>query len=202
MRISKVYTRGGDAGKTSLASGVRISKASLRVSAYGDVDELNSFLGLARARIADQALQQLLGQIQNDLFVVGADLATPVPAPDPAPNSAPNSAKAKSRSMRRISQGEVESLEKAIDLYNESLPPLKEFILPAGNEAGALLHVARAVARRAERGAVRLSEDAAEAGKINPQAITYLNRLSDLLFVLARVANRQGGSAEVFAEFR
>ncbi len=202
MRISKVYTRGGDAGKTSLASGVRISKASLRVSAYGDVDELNSFLGLARARIADQALQQLLGQIQNDLFVVGADLATPVPAPDPAPNSAPNSAKAKSRSMRRISQGEVESLEKAIDLYNESLPPLKEFILPAGNEAGALLHVARAVARRAERGAVRLSEDAAEAGKINPQTIAYLNRLSDLLFVLARVVNRQGSSAEVFAEFR
>ena len=200
MRISKVYTRGGDAGKTSLASGARISKASLRVSAYGDVDELNSFLGLARARIADQALQQLLGQIQNDLFVIGADLATPVP--DPAPNSAPNSTKAKSGSMRRVSQGEVESLEKAIDLYNESLPPLKEFILPAGNEAGALLHVARAVARRAERGAVRLSEDAAEAGKINPQAIAYLNRLSDLLFVLARVVNRQGGSAEVFAEFR
>ncbi len=104
--------------------------------------------------------------------------------------------------MRRISQGEVESLEKAIDLYNESLPPLKEFILPAGNEAGALLHVARAVARRAERGAVRLSEDAAEAGKINPQTIAYLNRLSDLLFVLARVVNRQGSSAEVFAEFR
>ena len=204
MRISKVYTRGGDAGKTSLASGARISKASLRVSAYGDVDELNSFLGLARARIADQALQQLLGQIQNDLFVIGADLATPVPdpAPDPAPNSAPNSTKAKSRSMRRVSQSEVESLEKSIDLYNNSLPPLKEFILPAGNEVGALLHVARAVARRAERGAVRLSEDAAEAGKINPQTITYLNRLSDLLFVLARVVNRQGDSAEVFAEFR
>ncbi len=196
MRISKVYTRGGDAGKTSLASGARISKASLRVSAYGDVDELNSFLGLARARIADQALQQLLGQIQNDLFVVGADLATPVP------DQAPNSTKAKPGSMRRISQSEVESLEKSIDLYNDSLPPLKEFILPAGNEAGALLHVARAVARRAEREAVRLSEDAAEAATINPQTIIYLNRLSDLLFVLARVVNRQGGSAEVFAEFR
>ncbi|MEE8177774.1 MAG: cob(I)yrinic acid a,c-diamide adenosyltransferase, partial [Acidobacteriota bacterium] len=168
------------------------SKASLRVSAYGDVDELNSFLGLARARIADQALQQLLGQIQNDLFVIGADLATPVPDP----------VQGNSGSMRRVSQSEVESLEKSIDLYNDSLPPLKEFILPAGNEAGALLHVARAVARRAERGAVRLSEDAAEAGKINPQTITYLNRLSDLLFVLARVVNRQGGPAEVFAEFR
>ena len=200
MRISKVYTRGGDAGKTSLASGARISKASLRVSAYGDVDELNSFLGLARARIKDQALQQLLGQIQNDLFIIGADLATPVP--DPAPGPAPNAAKTKSRSMRRVGQSEVESLEKSIDLYNDSLPPLKEFILPAGNEAGALLQVARAVARRAERGAVRLSEDAAEAGKINPQTITYLNRLSDLLFVLARVVNRQGGPAEVFAEFR
>ena len=200
MRISKVYTRGGDAGKTSLASGARISKASLRVSAYGDVDELNSFLGLARARIKDQALQQLLGQIQNDLFIIGADLATPVP--DPAPDPAPNAAKTKSRSMRRVGQSEVESLEKSIDLYNDPLPPLKEFILPAGNEVGALLHVARAVARRAERGAVRLSEDAAEAGKINPQTIAYLNRLSDLLFVLARVANRQGGSAEVFAEFR
>ncbi len=162
------------------------------------MDELNSFLGLARARITDQALQKLLGQIQNDLFVVGADLATPVPAPDPALNTT----KAKPGSMRRISQSEVESLEKSIDLYNDSLPPLKEFILPAGNEAGALLHVARAVARRAERGAVRLSEDAAEAGKINPQTITYLNRLSDLLFVLARVVNRQGGPAEVFAEFR
>ncbi|MCH8267419.1 MAG: cob(I)yrinic acid a,c-diamide adenosyltransferase [Acidobacteria bacterium] len=200
MRISKVYTRGGDAGKTSLASGARISKASLRVSAYGDVDELNSFLGLARARIKDQALQQLLGQIQNDLFIIGADLATPVP--DPAPDPAPNAAKTKSRSMRRVGQSEVESLEKSIDLYNDPLPPLKEFILPAGNEVGALLHVARAVARRAERGAVRLSEDAAEAGKINPQTIAYLNRLSDLLFVLARVVNRQGGSAEVFAEFR
>ncbi len=197
VRISKVYTRGGDEGKTSLATGARISKASRRVSAYGDVDELNSFLGLARARIADQALQQLVGQIQNDLFVVGADLATPVPDPAPDP------AKAKPDSMRRISQKEVESLEKSIDLYNDSLPPLKEFILPAGNEAGALLHVARAVARRAERGAVRLSEEAEaeEAGRINPQAITYLNRLSDLLFVLARVVNRQGGSAEVFAEF-
>ena len=145
MRISKVYTRGGDEGKTSLASGERISKASGRVSAYGDVDELNSFLGLARARISDERLQQLLGQIQNDLFVLGADLATPVP----------DAAQGKTDSMRRVSQSEVESLESAIDRYNEPLPPLKEFILPAGNEAGSLLHVARAVARRAERGAVR-----------------------------------------------
>ena len=191
VRISKVYTRGGDEGKTGLASGERISKASGRVSAYGDVDELNSFLGLARARISDERLQQLLGQIQNDLFVLGADLATPVPDP----------AQGKTDSMRRVSQSEVESLESAIDRYNEPLPPLKEFILPAGNEAGSLLHVARAVARRAERGAVRLSEEA-EAGRLNPQAIIYLNRLSDLLFVLARVVNRQGGSEEVFAEFR
>ena len=184
MRISKVYTRTGDQGQTSLATGERVSKASLRVSAYGEVDELNSLLGLARTKIAGE-LQPLLEQIQNDLFVLGADLAAPLSAPgQPDP-------------MRRISPAEVETLEKAIDRYNEALPPLKEFILPAGNEAGALLHVARAVARRAERETVRL----AQTERINPQAITYLNRLSDLLFVLARAANRQGGSSEVFAQF-
>ena len=192
MRISKVYTRTGDQGQTSLASGDRVSKASLRVSAYGAVDELNSFLGLARTKIAGAdprqagtGLQPLLEEIQNHLFVLGADLAAPLAAagqPDP---------------IRRISPAEVETLEKAIDRHNETLPPLKEFILPAGNEAGALLHVARAVARRAERETVRL----AQTEDINPQAMTYLNRLSDLLFVLARVANRQGGESEVFAQF-
>ncbi len=146
MRISKVYTRTGDQGQTSLATGERLSKASLRVSAYGEVDELNSFLGLIRAKIAGADLQPLLEQIQNDLFVLGADLAAPLPAggqPDP---------------IRRISPAEIAILEKAVDRYNETLPPLKEFILPAGNEAGALLHVARAVARRAERETVRLAQ--------------------------------------------
>lgn len=185
MRISKVYTRGGDGGQTSLASGARASKDSLRVCAYGEVDELNSFLGLARTKIAGTELQRLLEQIQNDLFILGADLAAPLPAGG------------KQDPIRRISQVEVEILERAIDHYNEMLPSLEEFILPAGNEAGALLHVTRAVARRAERETVRL----AQAENINPQALIYLNRLSDLLFVLARVANRQGGSSEVFAQF-
>ena len=187
MRITKVYTRTGDSGETSLATGVRVSKASLRVCAYGDVDELNSFLGLARCRINDAALLQLLHQIQNELFVLGADLSTPLPYP--ASNQADL--------VRRISQSEAESLEKTIDRYNETLPPLEEFILPGGNEAAALLHVARAVARRAERTTVHL----AKAETINPHALVYLNRLSDLLFVLARAANQQGGTSEVSAEF-
>ena len=187
MRISKVYTRSGDAGQTSLASGERVSKASLRVSAYGEVDELNSLLGLARTKLADPEIQKLLERVQNDLFVLGADLSTPVS----------DYSAAHLPSIRRIRPAEVESLEKAIDRYNDTLPPLEEFILPAGNEAGALLHVARAVARRAERATVHL----AAAEKLNPEALAYLNRLSDLLFVLARVVNREGGSAEVFARF-
>ncbi len=186
MRINKVYTRTGDEGETSLGTGVRTSKGSPRVSAYGDVDELNSFLGLARTKIADPQLQELLERIQNELFVLGADLAVPLPGLTHTPDR-----------QRRISQTEIENLETTIDHYNETLPPLEEFILPAGNEAGATLHVARAVARRAEREVVRL----AQAENINPLVLVYLNRLSDLLFVLARVANRQGGSDEVFAKF-
>jgi|SRR5579885_1011980 len=184
MRITKVYTRGGDGGQTSLASGERTGKDSLRVCAYGEVDELNSFLGLARTKITGTEIEALLRQIQNDLFVLGADLAAPLPN--------------EGRDLiRRISEAEVEMLEKQIDHYNETLPPLKEFILPAGTEAAALLHISRSVARRAERETVRL----ANAEHINPQAMIYLNRLSDLLFVLARVANLQSGSGEVFAEF-
>ena len=120
------------------------------------------------------------------MFVLGADLAVPLPGLTHTPDR-----------QRRISQTEIESLETTIDHYNETLPPLEEFILPAGNEAGATLHIARAVARRAEREVVRL----AQAENINPHVLVYLNRLSDLLFVLARVANRQGGSDEVFAKF-
>ena len=187
MRITKVYTRSGDTGETSLATGERVSKASLRVCACGEVDELNSLLGLARTRITDPELQALLERIQNELFVVGADLATPLSDYSAAHLPA----------VRRIQPLEVESLEMAIDRYNETLPPLEEFILPGGNETGALLHVARAVARRAERTTVHL----AAAEKLHPQTVVYLNRLSDLLFVLARVVNRQGGSAEVFAKF-
>jgi len=186
MRISKVYTRTGDEGETSLGTGQRVSKASPRVRACGDVDELNSFLGLARAKIADPELLKLLERIQNELFVLGADLAIPLPGLSHVPDR-----------QRRISATEIENLEQTIDRYNETLPPLQEFILPAGNEAGATLHVARAVARRAEREVAHL----AQSEKLNPLVLVYLNRLSDLLFVLARVANREGGSDEVFAQF-
>ena len=187
MRISKVYTRTGDEGETSLGTGERVSKATQRVCACGEVDELNSFLGLARTKIADPEFERLLERIQNELFVLGADLAVPLPDPSQGVGGR----------QRRISPAEIENLEKTIDRYNETLPPLEEFILPAGNEAGAMLHVARAVARRAERELVRL----AQTEKLNPQVLVYLNRLSDLLFVLARVANRQGGSDEIFAQF-
>jgi cob(I)alamin adenosyltransferase len=187
MRITKVYTKTGDEGLTSLATGERVSKASLRVFAYGDVDELNSLLGLALTRIADPPLQRQLHEIQDGLFVLGADLATPFP-PEGAGKPDP---------VRRVAAAEIESLERAIDCYNETLPPLEEFILPGGSEPGAWLHLARAVARRAERVVVL----AAQSEKINPQVLVYLNRLSDLLFVLARVVNRQAGAPETPARF-
>lgn len=186
MRISKVYTRTGDEGETSLGTGMRASKASPRVRAYGEVDELNSFLGLARTKIADTAFHELLEKIQNELFILGADLAVPLPGLSHVPDR-----------QRRISQLEIDGLEAAIDHYNESLPPLEEFILPGGNEAGSMLHVARAVARRAEREVVHLTH----SETLNPLILSYLNRLSDLLFVLARVANRRAGADETFAEF-
>jgi cob(I)alamin adenosyltransferase len=185
MRITKVYTKTGDEGLTSLATGERVSKASLRVFAYGDVDELNSLLGLAAARITEAEFQHLLHEIQNGLFVLGADLATPFP-PEGKPDL-----------VRRIAAQEIESLEQAIDRYNETLPPLEEFILPGGSEPGAWLHLARAVARRAERVAVL----AAQSEKINSLSLIYLNRLSDLLFVLARAVNRQSGAPETPAQF-
>ena len=187
MRITKVYTRSGDSGDTSLATGERVSKASLRVTACGEVDELNCVLGLAGSKIADNALRQLLQQIQNHLFVLGADLATPQP----------EEADRRKDTIRRVAVAEVEWLENAIDRHNETLPPLQEFILPGGCEVGALLHLARAVARRAERAGVGL----AAREKVNPQALIYLNRLSDLLFVLARVVNRDSGAAETAADF-
>ena len=187
MRITKVYTKTGDEGLTSLATGDRVSKASLRVSAYGDVDELNSLLGVALTHITEPEYERLLHRLQDILFVVGADLATPFPAEGTG----------KSDPIRRIAAKEIEALEQAIDRYNEELPPLEEFILPGGSEAGAWLHLARAVARRAERVAVL----AAQSEKINRQAVIYLNRLSDLLFVLARVVNRKAGVPETPAQF-
>src|SRR5215216_4992127 len=180
MRISKVYTRTGDKGETSLVGGERVSKASLRVETYGEVDELNSIIGLVRARLNDEAIDITLGSIQNDLFTLGSDLASTSDVKVP-----------------RIGEAFITVLEHTADQYLSELEPLKEFILPGGSEAGAVLHLARTVARRAERRVVQL----AEAEEVNPLAVVYLNRLSDLLFILARVVNRRAGIAEVMTDF-
>ena len=180
MRINRVYTRTGDQGQTSLVGGARVSKASPRVDAYGDVDELNCVIGLARARISDKEIDVVLGRIQNDLFTLGADLASPSEVEVP-----------------RIEESFTKKLEEVADRFLAELEPLKEFILPGGSEAGAVLHLARTVARRAERRAVALSEIA----QLNPETIVYLNRLSDLLFILARAVNHRGGVPEKMTDF-
>jgi cob(I)alamin adenosyltransferase len=180
MRISKVYTRTGDKGETSLVGGARVSKASTRVEAYGDVDELNSIIGLARAALQDGQIDEALSLIQNDLFTLGADLASPSEIEVP-----------------RIQASFIETLEELSDRFLAELEPLKEFILPGGSKAGATLHLARTVARRAERRAVKLSE----AEDVNELAVIYLNRLSDLLFILARAVNRRSGVPEKMTDF-
>ena len=178
MRLDRIYTRGGDAGETSLGDGTRVPKDDVRIEAYGDVDELNAVLGLALARDVPATIAPWLRQIQNELFDLGADLA--VPAGD------------ERRERLRVSATQVARLEELCDASNRGLEPLRSFVLPGGSEAAALLHVARTVCRRAERRAVTL--DRREA--VNPQALAYLNRLSDLLFVLARRANREAGADE------
>ncbi len=179
-RITKVYTKTGDDGTTSLVGGKRVSKSSSRVRSYGDVDELNASLGLARKEIGDRELLAIVTEIQNDLFILGADLASP---PD--------------IEVPRVSEIMIERLEKHIDQYLQRLQPLREFILPAGKGAGAYLHFARTISRRAERSVVRLMEEEQQ----DSLALTYLNRLSDLLFVLARVANEKDSFKEVFVDF-
>jgi cob(I)alamin adenosyltransferase len=180
VRITRVYTKSGDKGETSLVDGSRVSKADLRVAAYGEVDELNSLLGMARAGLADGQLDDALGKIQNELFIVGADLASPMTIQVP-----------------RVGEEHVVELERLIDLLLEELEPLREFILPGGSPPGAALHLARAVARRAERSVVAL----AAQSETNARALEYLNRLSDLLFVMARVANKRAGVKEQSASF-
>jgi cob(I)alamin adenosyltransferase len=180
MRINRVYTRTGDQGQTSLVGGARVSKASLRVDAYGDVDELNCVIGFARARSGDKEVDEVLGLIQNDLFTLGADLASPSEIDVP-----------------RIGESFVAALEEIADRYLAQLEPLKEFILPGGTEAGAILHLARTVARRAERRVVELSQ----SEELNSDTIVYLNRLSDLLFILARVVNHRAGVPEEMTNF-
>lgn len=172
VTLTRIYTRTGDKGKTSLGNGTRVGKHHLRVEAYGTVDEANAVLGLVRL-YAPAEIAPLLEAIQNDMFDLGADLCTPI-APDEEPGK-----------CLRIVQSQVDRLEAEIDAANEKLGPLTSFVLPAGSAAAAHLHHARTVVRRAER----LMAALAEAEPVNPAALAYANRLSDLLFVLARRAN-------------
>lgn len=178
VRLDRIYTGGGDKGETSLGSGLRVPKDSARVDAMGDVDEVNSVIGLAR-RVLDKdptGLSAVLARIQNDLFDLGADLATP--GADPADGKL------------RIQPEQVARLEEEIDELNERLAPLTSFILPGGSAASCWLHLARTVARRAERTVAGLARN----DEINPHLVVYLNRLSDLMFVMARIANNDGTS--------
>ena len=184
MRITRVYTRSGDAGETSLASGERIAKDDARVEAYGTVDELNATLALSRAALdhlekaADaRCLDDLLRRVQSELFCVGAELASPDPS---------------TLTIGRVSGDHVGALEKAIDTYNEDLEPLAEFLLPGGGPSSAHLHLSRVVCRRAERRAVALARHV----DVEAVVLRYLNRLSDLLFVLARWAALSAGKPE------
>ncbi len=177
--LNRIYTRTGDKGSTRLSTGEPVSKASLRVEAYGGVDETNAFIGVARQHASeDPELDAMLERIQNDLFDLGADLATP--EQNEKPEWEP----------LRVVEAQVERLEAEIDLINERLSPLTSFVLPAGSALSAALHVARTVCRRAERTCVALA--ATEGEIVGQPALKYLNRLSDLLFVAARRANSDG----------
>ena len=172
--LNKIYTRTGDDGDTALGDGSRVSKGSLRVSAYGAVDESNAVLGMARLH-ADQEMDQVLSRIQNDLFDVGADLCTPM-------------RESYEYEPLRVVEAQVTWLEACIDRHNAELEPLRSFILPAGSAFSAAMHLARTTVRRAERDMVLL----AEKEDINSHAVSYVNRLSDLCFVLARFGNDKG----------
>jgi cob(I)alamin adenosyltransferase len=172
-RLSKIYTRTGDDGSTGLGDGSRVGKDSARVDAYGTVDEANSTIGLVLASEIPDGIRTLLTAVQHQLFDLGGELCIPGHA--------------------AIFDADIERLEHHLDAYNDDLPPLKEFILPGGGDAAARCHIARTVVRRAERETVTLSRTDA----VRPEAVRYLNRLSDLLFVLARVLARSSGHGEV-----
>ena len=174
VKLNKIYTRTGDGGSAGLVDGSRVSKSSLRMAAIGEVDEANAAIGVAIAALDEGAITDQLLEIQNDLFDVGADVATP----------------GEVDGALRIVMSQVERLEQAIDAMNADLAPLESFILPGGSASVAALHLARAIVRRAERAAVALNQ----AERLNPHLLAYLNRLSDHLFVAARfVAAREGG---------
>jgi cob(I)alamin adenosyltransferase len=176
IRLTKIYTRGGDAGETSLGDGSRVSKLDSRIAAYGTVDELNSSLGLCLAgKCPDEIVAPLL-RVQNELFDLGADLSVPFEV----------------EGRLRVTQSAVDELEALCDRFNEGLPELRSFVLPGGTEAAARLHVARTVSRRAEREALVAGRE----HEINPLVVVYLNRLSDLLFILSRFANAAADRAE------
>lgn len=180
VKLNRIYTRTGDAGETGLVDGSRLPKHAVRVSAFGTVDEANAAIGIARLHTQGDA-DAMLMRIQNDLFDLGADLATPYPGfetPEPAEPAW----------VLRVVPAQVERLEQEIDAMNADLAPLESFILPGGTPAAAYLHLARTVTRRAER----LATEAASLGGINPVAVAYLNRLSDHLFVLGRRVNDNG----------
>lgn len=197
VRLSKIYTKTGDAGQTMLGDGSMTPKESLRVEAYGEIDEANAALGIAVARVGSldgkepSRMKKLLTTIQHDLFDCGADLCVPVSA-----DEIQSEAKV-AGSRLRVVQSQIDRLEQAIDSYNEGLQALTSFVLPGGTPVAADLHLARTVTRRAERAVAALVH--AEPDSTNPLAMIYLNRLSDLLFVLARIANTPpfGGDGDV-----
>jgi len=174
----KIYTRTGDSGDTSLLGGRRVAKDDLRITAYGAIDELNAALGVCRAAGLPPEIDGVVAIVQHEMFMLGAELASPDAAP---------------RGTRLLGEAEIERLEHAIDCWEATLEPLRAFILPGGSPAGAALHAARCTCRRAEREIVALSHDNA----VRPQALVYVNRLSDLLFVLARAANAGAGVGDV-----
>jgi len=176
VRLTRIYTRGGDAGETSLGDGSRVSKLDARIAAFGVVDELNSLIGVVLAGGLPDSIRPWLGRIQNDLFDVGADLSVPIDV----------------EGRLRTTQAQIDELERLCDELNADLPELRSFVLPGGTETAALLHVARATCRRAERAALVADQ---EHG-VNPLALVYLNRLSDLLFIAARAANAAAGRDE------
>ena len=176
VRLTRIYTRGGDEGETSLGDGSRVSKLDCRIGAFGTVDELNSALGVALAGELPDRVRGALEQVQNELFDVGADLSVPWGITD----------------RLRVQHKMVERLEELCDTFNGELPELRSFVLPGGTEAAARLHVARTVCRRAERDVLLGSREL----ELNPLVLVYLNRLSDLLFILARLANAHAGVDE------
>ena len=176
VRLTKIYTRGGDLGETSLGDGSRVSKLDARIAAYGTVDELNSAVGFVLAADCTNDMRAVLGRVQNELFDLGADLSVPL----------------EHEARLRVTQEQVDALERDCDGFNAELPELKSFVLPGGSEAAARLHIARTICRRAEREALAASG----LYEVSPLVLVYLNRLSDLLFIFARAANAAAGHEE------